>query len=121
MRARSVLATGALVSLVAIVVPVATPVLAFPGANGKIVFSSYRDGNDYDLYVMNADGTDQVALTHNGVTDSGAFRQTSVGAGADARPSALRRLCFECNLLQQFGVARKIGAAGRESTGARLP
>jgi len=35
---------------------------AFPGVNGKIAFESDRDGN-YDIYVMNADGSDQVSLT----------------------------------------------------------
>ena len=28
------------------------------GANGKIAFSSFRDGN-YEIYVMNADGRDE--------------------------------------------------------------
>src|SRR6266511_1205796 len=35
---------------------------AFPGGNGKIAFASYRDGN-YELYVMNADGSGQTRLT----------------------------------------------------------
>jgi len=35
---------------------------AFPGANGKIVFSSVRDGND-EIYVMNSDGSNPVRLT----------------------------------------------------------
>lgn len=34
----------------------------FPGINGKIVFSSNRDGN-LEIYSMNADGTEQVRLT----------------------------------------------------------
>ncbi|MDP2949524.1 MAG: PxKF domain-containing protein [Chloroflexota bacterium] len=37
---------------------------AFPGANGKIVFASDRDGN-WEIYVMNADGSGQVKLTNN--------------------------------------------------------
>src|SRR5436190_4380861 len=34
-----------------------------PGANGKIAFSSDRDGN-FEVYVMNADGSDQTRLTN---------------------------------------------------------
>ena len=37
---------------------------AFPGANGKISFQSDRDGN-YEIYVMNADGSGQTNLTNN--------------------------------------------------------
>lgn len=40
---------------------------ALPG-NGKIVFSSRRDGND-EIYVMNADGTGAVDLTNDGSSD----------------------------------------------------
>ena len=35
---------------------------AWPGANGRIFFSSNRDGN-FELYTMNADGTGQTRLT----------------------------------------------------------
>jgi TolB protein len=41
---------------------------AFPGANGKIVFSSERDGNP-EIYVMNADGSGQTRLTNNSAVD----------------------------------------------------
>lgn len=41
---------------------------AFPGANGKIVFTSLRDGN-YEIYVMNADKSAQTNLTNNGAID----------------------------------------------------
>jgi Tol biopolymer transport system component len=37
---------------------------AFPGADGKIVFESARDG-DPEVYVMNADGSGQTRLTTN--------------------------------------------------------
>ena len=37
-------------------------------ANGKIAFTSDRDGN-HEIYVMNADGTNQVRLTNNSVAD----------------------------------------------------
>jgi len=36
--------------------------------NGKIVFQSNRDGN-YEIYVMNADGTNQTRLTNNAASD----------------------------------------------------
>src|SRR5215831_12829264 len=39
-------------------------------ANGKIAFTSDRDGNR-EIYVMNADGTNQVRLTNNSVVDDG--------------------------------------------------
>ena len=41
---------------------------AFPGANGKIAFASDRDGN-YEIYVMNADGSGQTNLTNNPADD----------------------------------------------------
>jgi hypothetical protein len=41
-----------------------TAFATFPGENGKIVFSSIRDGND-EIYVMNADGSDQHNLSNN--------------------------------------------------------
>jgi hypothetical protein len=37
-------------------------------ANGKIAFTSDRDGNR-EIYVMDADGTNQVRLTNNSVVD----------------------------------------------------
>ena len=42
---------------------------AFPGANGKILFVSDRDGNN-EIYVMNADGTGQTRLTFNAANDN---------------------------------------------------
>ena len=36
----------------------------FPGENGKIAFYSFRDGN-FEIYVMNADGTGQTRLTND--------------------------------------------------------
>jgi len=41
---------------------------AFPGANGKIVFASNRDASnigEYEIYVMNADGTGVTRLTNS--------------------------------------------------------
>lgn len=41
---------------------------ATPGQNGKLVFTSGRDGN-YDVYSMNADGSNAVNLTQNPAAD----------------------------------------------------
>src|SRR5581483_4213871 len=41
-----------------------------PGTNGKIAFTSDRDGR-YQLYVMNADGTGQSRLTTDAGNDAG--------------------------------------------------
>jgi Tol biopolymer transport system component len=41
---------------------------AFPGANGRIAYASLEDG-DYEVFVMNSDGTSPVQLTHNTSTD----------------------------------------------------
>jgi len=42
---------------------------AFPGLNGKIAFVSNRDGN-LEIYVMNADGGNQVNISQNAALDS---------------------------------------------------
>ena len=41
---------------------------AFPGTNGKIAFTSLRDGN-LEVYVMNADGSAQTRLTTDAAAD----------------------------------------------------
>src|SRR5262249_20661921 len=41
---------------------------AFPGANGKIVFRTNRDGNA-EIYTMSADGTNRVDLTRDPAED----------------------------------------------------
>jgi len=38
---------------------------AFPAANGKIVFESYRDGPSAEIYAMNPDGSGQTNVTNN--------------------------------------------------------
>ena len=40
-----------------------------PASAGRIAFSSYRDGNE-DIYVVNADGTDEIRLTSDPSVDS---------------------------------------------------
>jgi hypothetical protein len=42
----------------------------FPGENGKIAFSSQRDGDYYEIYVMDADGSNPTRLTNNASLDS---------------------------------------------------
>jgi len=63
------LAAGA-VPLIAVTLlggsPLPSASAAFPGANGKIAFSSNRDG-DHEILVMNADGSAPVNLTNNDV------------------------------------------------------
>ncbi len=41
---------------------------AFPGGNGKIAFSSHRDGNP-EVYAMNANGSGQTNLTNDPAFD----------------------------------------------------
>ncbi|GIT17972.1 MAG: hypothetical protein CM1200mP39_07780 [Dehalococcoidia bacterium] len=41
---------------------------SFPGTNGKIVFTSSRDGNK-EIYVMDADGSNQTRLTNDSAVD----------------------------------------------------
>jgi Tol biopolymer transport system component len=41
---------------------------AFPGTNGKIAFTSNRDGND-EIYTMNANGTGQTRRTNHAASD----------------------------------------------------
>jgi Tol biopolymer transport system component len=42
----------------------------FPGANGKILFESTRDGGDFDIFTMNPDGSGVTQLTNNsGIED----------------------------------------------------
>ncbi|HEY8001528.1 MAG TPA: hypothetical protein VID76_06285, partial [Solirubrobacterales bacterium] len=45
---------------------------AFPGQNGKIAFTSHRDGQP-EVYVMNADGSAQKRLTNATANEGPAF------------------------------------------------
>ncbi len=41
----------------------AAPMAAFPGVNGRIAFTTFRDG-DNEIYSMNGDGTDEANLSN---------------------------------------------------------
>ena len=64
----AVLGVLASVLVVTSVISPPTAHAVFPGSNGKIAFSTSRDGN-YEIYVMNADGSSQTRLTNNPATD----------------------------------------------------
>jgi Tol biopolymer transport system component len=67
LQLRSLFAAAAL--LAAAFLPSAAQA-AFPGANGKIVFTSPRDpGNNHHVYVMEPDGSHQTALTGGELID----------------------------------------------------
>lgn len=66
MKTNSKLSTHALICMTLLLCGATTTFAQTPTlhANGKIAFTSDRDGNR-EIYVMNADGTDQVRLTNN--------------------------------------------------------
>jgi Tol biopolymer transport system component len=51
--------------IVLVAVPIQPVWAAFPGANGKIVFASRRDGPNLEIYDMNPDGRAQTRLTYD--------------------------------------------------------
>lgn len=63
----SALAVLLLMSIVSIVSFNSMPSASatFPGTNGKIAFTSDRDDGDYEIYVMDADGSEQIRLTQS--------------------------------------------------------
>jgi hypothetical protein len=65
-RVRPLVLASVVAAVVAAVPGTARP--AYPGANGQIAFASERDGN-FELYRMNADGSDQTRLTNNPADD----------------------------------------------------
>ena len=68
-KATLLVVTGVLAACLVALVGAAGPVgAAFPGENGKIAFTSERDGND-EIYVMNADGSGVERLTNNPAVD----------------------------------------------------
>lgn len=71
-RITNVIRTGLLVGAVAFgSLALPTPSASagtFPGANGQIAFSSNRDGN-YEIYVMNPDGSNLERLTNDPASD----------------------------------------------------
>jgi Tol biopolymer transport system component len=58
----------ALLSVASVLVLAGSATAAFPGGNGKIAFSSERDGN-FEIYSMNADASAQTRLTNDPGTD----------------------------------------------------
>ena len=67
--------------------------------NGKIAFSSDRDGNR-EIYMMNPDGTNQVRLTNNtGVDDSPAWSPdgTKIAFVSQVGPDLSARTIFMMN------------------------
>jgi Tol biopolymer transport system component len=69
--ASRVLALALAIAASTAVLPPAAPAGAtFPALNGRIAFVSDRDGN-HEIYVMNADGSNQRRLTNNSATDTG--------------------------------------------------
>ena len=60
---------SAFVAIMLLLAPASAGAGAFPGKNGPITFTSYRDGNA-EIYTMNADGSNPVNLTNNPAQDS---------------------------------------------------
>jgi len=52
------------------VVAAPSSLAAFRGGNGLIAFESNRDGGNYEIYTMNADGTQQTNVTNNPAGDA---------------------------------------------------
>jgi dipeptidyl aminopeptidase/acylaminoacyl peptidase len=69
-RARRAAKVPLAIPLIAAVLllPAAPAQSALPGANGRIAFTSYRDGNA-EIYVMDANGANQRRLTSNAAKD----------------------------------------------------
>lgn len=57
-----------MVALLALLALPASASAAYPGANGKIAFAA-SDGNDFEIYSINPDGTGETQLTSNSASD----------------------------------------------------
>ena len=68
-RPSAILALSVLAGCLALGAP-ATAGATVPGANGKLAFSSTRDGN-LEIHTMNADGSGETNLTQNAAWDDG--------------------------------------------------
>lgn len=68
-RAAGVIVLAAIATLALTTIPAWATA---PGANGKIVFTSNRDGDgsDFDLFTMNPDGSGVANLTNDGITNN---------------------------------------------------
>jgi TolB protein len=66
--AAGALVAVALLALMLVLVEPRPAEATFPGINGKIVYRAH-DGNDYELYTINARGRGKVKLTKNSTTD----------------------------------------------------
>jgi len=74
----------------------------FPGANGKIAFTSQRDGND-EIYVMNADSTAQTRLTNNTAND---FNPSWSPDGAKIAFTSDKDFLFEIYVMNPDGTGQ---------------
>jgi TolB protein len=66
---RKRLLSVAVVALTTSIFPSSIAEATWPGANGRIVFSSYQNSSTLELYSVNPDGTDQRRLTTNTAHD----------------------------------------------------
>jgi Tol biopolymer transport system component len=77
----------------------------------KIAFVTYRDGN-YEIYVMNADGSGQTNLTHNGATDWEPDWQPLRGPQRSDYKNAAQFCNAERDFLGDAAFAKKYGTNG---------
>jgi Tol biopolymer transport system component len=64
-----VLCTLAVICVGGLAAGVSTTLAAFPGHNGKIAFTSDRDGGDSDIFTMSPNGSNAVNLTRDSAGD----------------------------------------------------
>src|SRR5437867_3067492 len=75
----------------------------FPGANGKIAFTSQRDEGNDEIYVMNADGTAQTRLTNNTAND---FNPSWSPDGAKIAFTSDKDFLFEIYVMNPDGTGQ---------------